>query len=218
MPHVSLSPVRYSACDKQVLSWKRALTGFARLGLMLVIVACIPLRGAEPAATNRPGMEGVTYRFFDDRTGGDIGRLRIERVTMEYGRRGFLRVAWQPQVVLEGVTLEIVSGAPWPAAGTQILEALRAGGREAGALHNLTLLPAGTSTPKIVAPVARLRADGAIECVAAAVSPAGGAASVSETGCFWLSGPLAGRWIPRASIDANATPTLSTASLQPSVR
>ena len=56
----------------------------------------IGLRAAESAAPasaggNAPGMKGVVYGFFDDKTGARIGRLEIESVGIEYQRRGFLR-------------------------------------------------------------------------------------------------------------------------------
>lgn len=174
---------------------------------------------ADPAdASARPGMQGMVYRFFDDRTGANIGRLRIERVEMEYGRRGFLRVAWQPVVVLDGVTLEISSTAVWPAAGAPILDALRVKARDGAVLRNVTLVLPSTPGTKITSSAGRLRGDGALELTDAVVFDAGSPPSGSTTLCFWLSGPQAGKWTAARPPTSPSDPTFSTASHQPSAR
>lgn len=165
-------------------------------------------------------MEGVVHGFFDDLTGARIGRLRIEHVRLEYRRQGFLRVAWRPLVVLDGVSLEIKAGAVWPAAGAQIVRALQGGNRDSSILRNVSVLLEGSSAQKITAPTARLRADHAIELSDAVVARDGQTLTEPGTVCFWLAGPQAGQWtrLPSA-VASTATPSSQPfAVLQPSER
>lgn len=175
--------------------------------LALLGAAQITLRAETPATpgTNAPGMKGVVYGFFDDKTGARIGRLEIESVGVEYQRRGFLRVAWDPIVVLDGVTLEISAGATWPDAGMKIIDALRVTGRSgASVLRRVRLRIPGSPTPEITAATASLRTDGGLVLRDVTASASEGAAAESARGnlCLWLAGPRAGQLVAMASTDA----------------
>ena len=154
-------------------------------------------RADPPPSANTPGMREVVYGFFDDKTGERIGRLQIAKVDVEYQRHGFLRVAWDPLVVLDGVTLEIGAGVAWPQAGAKIIDALRVSGRrEACVLRDVRLRLAGSPAREITAPTASLRADGGLQLPAATL--AAGAATEAGEFCFWLAGPQAGQLTPVA--------------------
>ena len=178
-------------------------------------------RGSPAGLANTPGMRGVVYGFFEDKTGERIGRMRIDSVEVEYRRQGFLRVAWRPLVVLAGVTLDLAEGANWPSAGAQILNALKvAGGRDGCVLRNVRLRLAGPSAREVVAPTATVRADGALELQAAALAAGGGAKTGAPgTLCLWLAGPRAGQLttVPAAAGKLAASP-LSPASSDPSAQ
>lgn len=162
--------------------------------------------------------------FFDNTTGDRIGRLQIERVGLEYKRQGFLRVAWRPFVVLEGVTLDLAAGAFRSSAGVQITEALKGSNGEAAILRNVTLTLSQPRALRIAAATARLRTDGALELSDATVSEADLPPAGPSTVCFWLIGPEAGKWsvvVPSPAVTKAATAHLSPsslASLQPVVR
>ncbi len=191
------------------------------IGFGLLLAGSFPGIAADSAhpvtGLNHPGMEGILHRFFDDRTGVAFGRLRIDRVGVESSRQGFMRVAWRPAVVLEGVTLEIGTEATWPDAGTPILNALHGAGRDGCLLRGVRLQLAGSEPREILSPQGRLRADGALE-LADVTMTLGGAAPVSAgTVCFWLKGPEAGRcttMAPPAS-PASGPPPLSAPSGAP---
>jgi hypothetical protein len=175
-------------------------------------VLLVAAEGAAPVAqgANAPGMRAVVYGFFDDQTGERIGRLQIGKVDVEYQRHGFLRVAWDPLVVLDGVTLEVSAGAVWPQAGVKIIDALRVTGRQnASVLRRVRLRLAGTPAREITAATASLRRDGGLELVGVTLS--GGAAPDSGAGnfCFWLAGPHAGQLIATAPAGATVAQTFS---------
>ena len=189
-------------------------------GLALLLVATGGVGAAAQASPvvqggNAPGMKEVIHGFFDDKTGDKIGRLRIESVGVEYQKRGFLRVAWDPIVVLDGVTLEIAPGATWPEAGVKILDALHVTGRSgACVLRRVTLRLDGPAPRDIRAATASLRADGGLELTDATSLTAAGAGSAPEAGsknfCFWLAGPQAGQLVATVPVGANIAQTLST--------
>jgi hypothetical protein len=175
--------------------------------VLLILAGRLLAGAAEPAVVasgaNAPGMKAIVYGFFDDKTGDRIGRLQIDKVGVEYQHRGFLKVAWDPLVVLDGVTLEISGGAAWPEAGVKIIDALRVTGRQsASVLRNVHLRLPGAPGREIAAASATLRQDGGLELLGVNV-PAGAtpAAPPSGTGnlCFWLTGPHAGQLTPAAS-------------------
>ena len=178
-----------------------------------MLVGRVPAGATEPTAAasgaNAPGMKAIVYGFFDDKTGERIGRLQIDKVGIEYQHRGFLRVAWDPLVVLDGVTLEISAGAVWPEAGVKIIDALRVTGRQnASVLRNVHLRLAGAPGREITAAGAMLRKDGGLELLG--VNLTAGAAPAEPTSaatnfCFWLAGPRAGQLTPAAP----AGPTLA---------
>jgi len=135
-----------------------------------------------------PRMQGVAYRFFDDRTGELTGQLRIGHVDMEYQRRGFLRVAWKPQVVLHEVNFEVSSDLAWPVQGAQMVRALLTlGGRDQLVLRDVRVQLAGTPGREITAPTARLLSDGALEMSGATLAEAGTAEADRRTGTFRLA-------------------------------
>jgi hypothetical protein len=172
---------------------------------LLLMLAGGQLTGAPETTSaasgaNAPGMKTIVYGFFDDHTGARIGRLQIDEVGVEYQHRGFLKVAWDPLVVLDGVTLEVSAGAVWPDAGVKIIDALRVTGRQnTSVLRNVRLRLAGTPAREIAAASATLRRDGGLELLG--VNLTAGAEPVSPapaTGsyCFWLAGPRAGQLTP----------------------
>ena len=143
-----------------------------------------------------PRMQGVAYRFFDDRTGALTGQLRIGHVDMEYQRKGFLRVAWKPQVILQDVNFEVSSDLAWPVQGAQMVRALVAlGGRDELVLRDVRVQRAGAPGREITAPTARLLPDGALEMSGATLAEEGRAQADSRTGTFRLAltGPHAGQ-------------------------
>lgn len=181
-PFLSRNPVRRTLLGLLVLSGP---------GDLFVEAA----EGPNPAAraSTGPGMEGVVYGFFDDKTGARIGRLRIERVHLEHRRQGFFRVGWRPLIVLEGVSLDIETdaAAAWPHAGRQILSALHGTAWDEFELRNVRLRLAGTPAREIVATRGRVRADGGLELTAPTVTGVEAAADAPPL-CFWLAGAQAG--------------------------
>lgn len=170
-----------------------------------------------PPSANAPGMRAVVYGFFDDQTGARIGRLQIEKVDVEYQRHGFLRVAWDPLVVLDGVTLEVGAGVAWPQAGAKIIEALRVTGRrDVCVLRNVRLRLAGLPAREITAATASLRPDGGLELVAATWLAGGAPASAGGAGnwCFWLAGPHAGQLTAAAAVARGASVTQAFSTKQ----
>lgn len=153
--------------------------------------------GLTASLATAPGMRGLVFGIFDERSGQRIGRLRVDRADVEYGRQGFLHVAWRPLVVLSGVFLEAGEISDWGPAGAQIIDALKvAGRRESFVMRDLRLqlrLADGTRQ-EIAAGEAALRADGAIELRGAKLK-AGSESGAVESGalCLWLAGPEAGR-------------------------
>lgn len=186
-PTTRWRPVRRSRASRAF-----AFAVLATLCLLAALVGQAAASGVEGApAARRPKAAGLVYGFFDDATGARNGRLRIEHVRMAYGRQGFLRVAWRPQAVLEGVNLEIAPTATWPAAGRQIADALRSQG-EIAELREITVqLPGGKA---LHARSGRLRADGALELQEVEATAGSGPASPAH--CLWLAGPDAGRCVP----------------------
>ncbi len=183
------------------------------LGSLLLLALPLPAiadQEARPASgANAPGMKAIVYGFFDDRTGARIGRLQIENVALEYQHRGFLRVAWDPLVVLDGVTLEIDAAAIWPDAGVKIVDALRVTGRQnASVLRHVRLRLGGARQSEITAESALLRKDGALELTGVELAAGSTAATLPASGrmCFWLAGPRAGQLttVPPASADIAA--------------
>lgn len=173
----------------------RNLTLILRTGVSFVAcVAGFCVRAADSSAGSAPEMHGVVYGVFDSKSGERTGRLRIERVFAENRLHGFLRVAWSPRVILEGITLELDRTAVWPAAGAQFLAALRSlDSRGGGELRRVRLVFAGSPHGEITAATARFRPDGALELTRAAASLSPLPPSPGQTLCLWLTGPDAGR-------------------------
>jgi hypothetical protein len=193
-PEASPSPGRFTRAVR--------LARFALPGLALLLAGGGGLRAAEaPPALARvagaPGMTGAVYGFFDNQTGARTGRLRIGQVVMEYQRKGFLRVAWRPRVVLDQVEFDLGADLAWPTQGTQIVRALQSlGGHDELVLRDVRLHLAGSPGTEIAAPSARLRKGGVLELVQATVS--GGPPGAPGQGNFllWLTGPRAGQLAP----------------------
>lgn len=166
---------------------------------------------ALPGA-NAPGMRGVVYGLFDDQTGARLARLKIEHVDLEYEHRGFLRVAWRPVVVLNGVTLDVSAGVAWPAAGAKIVDALQvAGRRKASVLRDVHIRLAGEPARELTAVTGNLRADGALELTGVKFS-AGGSTESTGDRCLWLAGSRAGQLMPiSAAVVSPAESTVRTA-------
>ena len=172
------------------------------LSLIVLALGLVGMTGVRLEAAGRddpvtrvegaPRMQGVSYRFFDDRTGALTGQLRIGHVDMEYQRKGFLRVAWKPQVILQDVNFEVSSDLAWPVQGAQMVRALLAlGGRDELVLREVRVHLAGTPGRAITAPTARLLPDGALEMPGATLAEDGRTQAGGRTGTFRLA--LTGR-------------------------
>jgi hypothetical protein len=166
-----------------------------------------------PKVEGAPRMQGVAYRFFDDRTGVLTGQLRITHVDMEYRKQGFMRVAWRPQVVLSEVDFEVSADMAWPLQGTQIVRALLTlGGREELVFRDVRVHLAGTPGREITAPSARLLPDGALELIEASLTETAEAAISSRSGTFRLAltGANAGQLRQMSAIAPRRAAPLST--------
>ena len=178
------------------------LTRIALPGLALWLASgnWLSAAGAPPSPARvpgAPGMTGAVYGFFDNQTGARTGRLRIGQVVMEYQRKGFLRVAWRPLVVLDQVEFDLGTGLAWPTQGSQIVRTLQSlGGHDELVLRDVRLHLAGSPGTEIAAPSARLRKGGVLELFQATVS--GGASGPPAQGTYllWLAGPRAGQLHP----------------------
>jgi hypothetical protein len=197
---------------------RRTLT----LSLIVLIVMVCSVAGGRLEAADReapaakvegaPRMQGVAYRFFDDRTGALTGQLRIGHVDMEYQRKGFLRVAWKPQVILQDVKFEVSSDMAWPVQGAQMVRALLAlGGRDELVFRDVRVQLAGTPGREITAPNARLLPDGALEMSGATLAEEGRAQTDNRTGTFRLAltGQHAGQLRQMVAQSRTASPRLS---------
>jgi len=197
---------------------RRTLT----LSLIVLIVMVCSVAGGRLEAADReapaakvegaPRMQGVAYRFFDDRTGALTGQLRIGHVDMEYQRKGFLRVAWKPQVILQDVKFEVSSDMAWPVQGAQMVRALLAlGGRDELVFRDVRVQLAGTPGREITAPNARLLPDGALEMSGATLAEEGTAQTDNRTGTFRLAltGQHAGQLRQMVAQSRTASPRLS---------
>lgn len=158
--------------------------------LALALAAVVP--GAKLAAQaakveGAPSVQGVVYRFFDNRTGARTGELRIGSVDLEYRRQGFMRVAWRPLVVLQSVVLTVDSEQAWAGHDSQIVRALLThGGREDLVLRGVKVGLAGTPARELFAGTARLLPDGVLELMDATLTTD----RTTETGTYRL--PLTG--------------------------
>lgn len=154
-----------------------------------------------------PRVQGVVYRFFDNRTGARTGELRIGSVDLEYRRQGFMRVAWRPLVVLQSVVLTVDGDEAWAGYDSQIVRALLThGGREDLVLRDVKVLLAGASTRELSASTARLLPDGVLELQGATLTADG----TTHNGTFRLAltGAQAGRLHP---VGRERTPSLLSA-------
>ncbi len=157
------------------------------------------LRGAEPAGA--PEMKGVVYGVFDDKSGARTGRLRIERVFTENRLHGFLRVAWRPRVILQGVTLEFSREAAWPSAGAQIHAALRKlRVPDDGELRQVRLALTGAAHGELTAASVRLRADGVLELFHVSAIGLGPELTSARGVGLALTGENAGRLTPLVEV------------------
>lgn len=185
--------MRYSA---------RIFSSFCHLLALLPVLggifAAAAAQAEQPAPGPRvqgaPSVQGVTFNVFNNTTGARTGRLRIDRVDFEYRRRGFMVVAWQPQVVLRGVDLEIGADLAWESQGGQILRALCShGSRDNLVLRDVRLHLASPEPREIVAARARLTATGALELLEAGLAGSDGSVSSAGTYLLPLTGPQAGQ-------------------------
>jgi hypothetical protein len=163
------------------------------------LIPGVEAMAAEPSAGGRrvegaPSLQGVTYSIFDNATGARTGRLKIDRVDFEYRRRGFMVVGWHPQVVLDGVSLEIEAGMSWQSQGSQIIRALCSHGRRDDiVLRRLRVRLAEPEAREIVAAQARLTATGALEMLQAGTPASDGSVSADTSYVLPLTGPQAGQ-------------------------
>jgi hypothetical protein len=131
---------------------------------------------------------------------------------MEYQRKGFLRVAWKPLVVLKAVNFEVNSGMAWPVQGAQMVRALLTlGGRDELVLREVRVQLAGSPAREITAPTARLLPDGALEMSEAIFSVEGVAQADTRPGTFRLAltGQHAGQLRQMVAQSRTASPRLS---------
>jgi hypothetical protein len=157
-------------------------------------------RRYAPTPVIKPEAREIVFNLFSDQGGARLARLRIERMSVESGREGFMRIGLRPVVVFDGVDLQIESTTLWPEAGRKIRDALE---RTAGGefvLRNVRLQNTDATPRRVFAPSGRLRSEGAIELVHARdIETARSAEPV--TLWFWLTGPQAARF---AAPPANA--------------
>jgi hypothetical protein len=157
-------------------------------------IAVVEAPAAAPHVEGAPSMRGVTYSIFDNATGARTGRLKIDRVDFEYRRQGFLTVAWRPQMVLEGVDLEIGANLAWESQGVQIIRALTALGRhDEVVMRNVRVHLARPQAQEITARVARLTPTGALELSQAGITGEGDAGAGGGIFLLPLTGPHAGQ-------------------------
>lgn len=171
----------------------RGLSGRGLVVILLLAALGIG-RAAEPAgaASGLPEARQVAFNLFEDGSGRRVGRIQVARIGLEYRKQGFLRVAWRPATVLEGVTLDLRAAEDLPAQGAQVARALRAlGRREDFSLRDVCILLGGPSAVRIDAASARLQPDGVLVLSRATV--AGTTDAPAEIG-LWLAGPHAGQW------------------------
>jgi hypothetical protein len=185
----------------------------ATLAVVLTLVAVAWARDDDAVAPLLDGgheTKGLRAGFFTS-AGERVARLSIDQVGLEYRTQGFLRVAWRPIVVLDGVTLEVANpAATWPEQGLQILQAMRTlGGRSELILRRVKIRLTGAAD--IDATTARIRTDGGLELTmpAAEGRPDAGLPHIQY---FWLTGPQAGRLTQTAPphLAAATPPSFST--------
>lgn len=176
--------------------------------------ACAPLRAEEPRPMldREHAIDGWSMAFFHPESEVRLARLRVGRVRVDYEKRGFLRVAWAPRLVLEDMELTVDDPEAWRVFGPDLIEALRRlrpdlplridGLRVAEGGRLLVAEDARLETPE------RLRLRG-VEAHEGSMPP-----RKSERGLLWLSGPEAGRataldFSPEPSAPASEAPVLS---------
>lgn len=192
------------------------LRGFIAAAVLGIILVCAIVlwrdkrpeaavrRAFKPVSTSAPKAQRVVTTLFSDQAGDRLACVRVERVVVESGRAGFLRIAAYPVVVLEGVTLEIDPKVAWPEAGSKIHAALRQAAGGDYTLRSVQVQFAGADARRIFAPTARYRREGALELIQA-LDP--GVPSGPATQWLWLTGPQAGRLVtPPENIIATHAP------------
>jgi len=172
--------------------------------------------GLRPQLDRNHEIERVGWGFFDLASGQRVARLEIERIVLGYRRQGFFRVAWRPQVRMEGVTLDIASLSGWAVQAGDLQRALRelAGGDELF-LTRVRIRVAGDSPRLIEADSAVLTREGDLRLVGARQSPELKISAPAGDLLLGLTGARAGQItaappapsrLPVASVSSKAQP------------
>ena len=195
--------------------------GFFALGL-LGLAALVPAHAADAPSRLRPLLDrthelnGIVVGYFDLASERRVARLELEHISLAYRHQGFLRVAWRPQVVMDGVTLEVVDAAAWPGQAAEVCRTLRElGGSDELILHRVCIRLAGEPGCVITAGSARLNAAGGLLLVDAFSSEAGAPPVSAGNQMFWLGGPDAGRLQPVPAVPPSSARSLSITQTSP---
>lgn len=150
--------------------------------------------------------------FFHPESEVRLARVRVGRVRVDYEKRGFLRVAWAPRLVLEDMELTVDDAEAWRVFGPDLVDALRR------LRPDLPLRIDGLRVAEggrlLIADGARLEAPDRLRLSGWQLHAATSAARKWERGLLWLSGPEAGRAatldsLPEPSAPASEAPVLS---------
>ncbi len=150
----------------------------------------------QPVLNRKSDISRLRFGFFPPEGGDRIGQLEIGRVRLDYGRRGFFRVAWDPRIILEDLSLEAPSSTAWQTNGQEIartLEQVAPGAQGRVLIRRIHLvIPDGEFTARTAlwGGADHLRLHGLQSASSTPTPP-------PFSDClFWLSGPLAGTLAP----------------------
>ena len=122
----------FSVRQGMALRARRSVRRWLCLGAMLAVFSSVAQAASVAISptmavtmTREDGPQNVRVGFFNEANGWRVGRLQIGKMTLDYRHQGVFRVAWKPQVVLTGVTLQIADRSSCAAVSSQLPEALR---------------------------------------------------------------------------------------------
>ena len=146
-----------------------------------------------PKVEGAPSMKGSVFSIFDNATGARTGRIKVDHIDFEYRRQGFMLVALRPQVVMQGVELEVDANLAWNTQGVQIVRALTSMGKHDEVLmRNVRVRFSGPQAQELTANFAKLTPTGALEFSQASLTASGESTSNDGTYTLPLTGPNAG--------------------------
>lgn len=156
-------------------------------------IAAVETQAPAPKVEGAPSMKGSVFSIFDNKSGTRTGRIKVEHIDFEYRRQGFMLVALRPQVVMEGVEMEIDASLAWNTQGLQIVRALTSMGKhEEVLMRNIRVRFTGPQAQELTAQFARLTPTGALEFSQAGLTASGESADSDGTYLLPLTGPNAG--------------------------